>query len=122
VTLKLREARACIALHAYGSISAEVASQGPIDDLEVCRVFVQAHFKIQDRRPACATGVLLELDVKDAVRRGAADGSEYPLPAGAVCVVKVVPEHGDQVGHAGGGQANTSGRGVIACKLQVAVG
>jgi hypothetical protein len=46
VALKLREARACIALRGYGSGVAGVSIQVTIDDLEVRRIFVQTHLKV----------------------------------------------------------------------------
>ena len=67
--LKLREVRAGIALRAYGSGRAGVTIQVTIDDLEVGRILVQTHLKVEDRWPTLAAGHFPVLDVEDAVRR-----------------------------------------------------
>src|SRR5262249_53425852 len=48
VALKLREVRAGVALCAYGSTVAGVAIQGAIYDLEVGRILMQTHLKVED--------------------------------------------------------------------------
>jgi hypothetical protein len=47
VALKLRKVRAGITLRAYGSGAAGVSIQATVDDLEVGRILVQTHLKVQ---------------------------------------------------------------------------
>ena len=121
VALKLREVRAGIALRAYGSVAAGVSIQAAVDDLEVGRILVQTHLKVEGN--AAVKDHFPELDVEDAVGRGPRYGGKYPLPVGAVRIVQVGPIWSNQVGHHRGGQgAIVNGRLVATCKLQVAVG
>jgi hypothetical protein len=115
--------RAGVALRAYGSSVAGVAIQGAIYDLEVGRLLVQTHLKVEERWPAYAVKVFTEFDVEDAVRRSSRYGGKYPLPVRGILIVQVGPVRSDQVDHAGSGQGALVNEIRIAStrKLQIAV-
>src|SRR6202030_2950936 len=109
-------------LHTYGSVAAGVCVEGAIDDLEVGRVLVQTHLKVQRWWHICAAGHFLELDVEDAVGRSPRYGGKDPLPVSGIQIVQVGPVRGDQVIHGKGRQADVVESGVAADELDIAVG
>ncbi|PYL60417.1 MAG: hypothetical protein DMF24_10190 [Verrucomicrobia bacterium] len=114
--------RAGVALRAYGSTVAVVAIQGAVDDLEVGRILVQTHLKVEDWWPVYAVKVFAEFDVEDAVGRSSRYGGKYSLPVRGVLIVQVLPIWSDQVDDGGSGRALVSEiRLVSTRKLQVAV-
>jgi hypothetical protein len=114
--------RADVALCAYGSTVAGVSVQGAIDDLEVGRILVQTHLKVEDWWPVYASEVFPEFDVEDAIGCCPCYRGEYPLTTSCVCCGEVVPVWSDQVDQVCGGQANvTEILSVSTRKLQVAV-
>src|SRR5207244_5619813 len=120
VALKLCKMRAGVALRAYGSTVAVVAIQGAVDDLEVGRILVQTHLKVEDRWPVYAEKVFAEFDVEDAVGRSSRYRGKYPLPIRGIVIVQVLPVWSDQVDH--GCSRQSLGRKirlVSTCKLQV---
>jgi len=122
VALKLCKMRAGVALRAYGSTVAGVAIQGAIYDLEVGRILVQTHLKVEDWWPGYADKVFAEFDVEDAVGRSSRYGGKYPLPVRGILIVQVLPVWSDQVGHDCGGQgAFVKEILSVTRKLQVAV-
>src|SRR5206468_7480345 len=90
--LKLCKMRAGVALRAYGSTVAGVAIQGAIYDLEVRRILVQTHLKVEEWWPGYAEQVFPEFDVEDAVGRSSRYGGNHPLPARGIVIVQVGPE------------------------------
>ena len=122
LALKLRELRAGVALRAYGSVRAIVAIQGAIYDFEVGRILVQTYLKVEDWWPLYAEGVFPKFDVEDAVGRSSRYGGKYPLPAGGILIVQVLPPWSDQIVHVEAGQASVSEIPIVSTrKLQVAV-
>jgi hypothetical protein len=121
VALILCEKAAGVSLRPNGSAAAGVSIQATVYDLEVGRILVQTHLKVEDRWPTCAAELFPELDVKDAAGGGPTYRCEYALPVRTINIVKVGPVRGDQVIHGCRGQASVGERGIITCKLQVAV-
>src|SRR5439155_16245797 len=104
VALKLCKMRAGVALRAYGSTVAGVTIQAAIDDLEVGRILVQTHLKVQEWRPGYTEQVFPEFDVEDAIGRSSRYGGKYHLPVRDILIVQVPPEWSVQVYHDYSGQ------------------
>ena len=126
VALKLCKMRAGVALRAYGSSGAGISRQVTVDDLEVGRILVQTHLKIEGWWPSGAGQVspqlFPEFDIEDAVGSISRYGGKHPLPARGIVIAQVVPVRSDQVGHDWGEQAIvTEILSVSIRKLQVAV-
>src|SRR6202035_6162764 len=123
VALKLCKMRAGIALRAYGSTVAGVSIQGAIYNLEVRRILVQTHLKVEEWWPAYAESVFAEFDVEHAAGRSSRYGGKYPLPVRGILIVQVLPVWSDQVDHVCSGQGAfvKEIRIANARKLQVAV-